>query len=217
MSNEPQIVTARAELDTRYLKNGLVTLIIPMRPKLAEFIGFIVAQWGGFEVRMDALIDGFHKGLKKDPPENWNRLPFKKRKELFKTTYREYLPQVGWADEIAPLDNICATAADLHWRRNVIVHGFYRYHLPATYNGPEDDVHMTAYGRHKNRDVEIELSEETLSKLFHEIAHLNGDLMSRMARRGVSIDNPEMLVEDKWFLQDQEHGSFQTAPIPNRP
>ncbi|HKT14660.1 MAG TPA: hypothetical protein VJR87_04560 [Allosphingosinicella sp.] len=216
MSDEPKAVTARGELDARYLKNGLVTLIIPMRPKLAELIGFIVAQWGGFEVRMDAFIDGFHKAMRKDPPENWKRLPFRKRKELFKATYREYLPEVGWGDEIAPLDNICATAADLHWRRNVIVHGFYRYHLPATYKGPEDDVHMTAYGVHNKRDVEIELSEETLAKIFHDIAHLNGDLMSRMARRGASIDNPEMLVEDKWFLQDQEHGSFQTVPIPNR-
>lgn len=216
MSDDPRLTRVSAALDVRYLRDGLATLVIPLEPRLAELIGLIIAQWGGFEARVNALIKALHTAMGKLPPDHWERLGFRRRKELLKDAYREYLPLVGWESETPLLDSICGNASDLHWRRNVIAHGFYRYFRPPENSAPDVHALLVAFGTHKNRDVQIDLTEDVLSKLFHDIAHLNGELMRLLARRGVSIDIQEIVIEDKWLLQDQEHGKFQTVPMPDK-
>lgn len=203
------VLDVQFSLEHAYLKEGCHTLVIPIENKLLELIGNIAVQWGHYEVIMNALIEAFHVRLCREPPQRWQRLGFKKRKELFRDIMGDYFTAVGWQDEIAPFKAICARAADLHWRRNVIVHGFYRAAREA---GP---VRYTAWGNHKGREVSIPITDPILRQLFHDLAHLNGEVAARLAARGASIDDLSLAFDDTQILQGPEHGSFEFLPNAN--
>lgn len=206
MVDEVPTLTVEFSLEHAYLKEGCHTLVIPIEPKLLELIGYIAVQWGHFEVVMNALINAFHVRMQRNPPERWQRLGFKRRKELFLNIMDHYFTAVGWQEEIAPFKAICGRAADLHWRRNVIVHGFYRVMRetgPACY---------TAWGNHNGREVSIPITDSTLRQLFHDLAHLNGAVAARLSARGASLDDLSVAFDDTQILQGPEQGSFHILP-----
>ncbi|MEV4933931.1 hypothetical protein [Sphingobium sp. LSP13-1-1.1] len=203
-----------SNLAVPYLRDGLATLLIPIPSVLTELIGRIVVQWGAFELRMDALVQGTSTALQREPDERWQRLPFKKRKTLFRELMREYLSRTHQPQFAGEFDKICGTAASLHWKRNVVAHGFYQMAAPESGN-PDDNIQFIAHGTHNGRDVSIAIQEDVLTELWHDIAHLGGALMVSAVKIGAALTHPELVIEDKWLLQDQPQGSFQSLPIPN--
>ena len=209
MVDDAPVINVQFSLEHAYLKEGCHTLVIPIEPKLLELIGYIAVQWGHYEVIINALIEAFHVRMYRQPPEKWQRFGFRKRKELFLGIMSDYFTSIGWHDEIAPFKAICARAADLHWRRNIIVHGFYRV---ARETGP---IRYTAWGNHKGREVSIQVTDPILRQLFHDLAHLNGEVVARLADRGATFDDLSVAFDDTQILQGPEHGSFQILPNAN--
>lgn len=202
-------------LDARYLRDGEHTLIIPLSNEVATLIGLIAIHWGGFEQRMDGLIDALFPRLNKSPPDNWRRLNFKRRRKLFKEVATEYTRTLFPA-ETEVLHGIADRSGDLHWRRNVVVHGYIEMASSSNMDiGEEAAFH--ARGVHNSKDVSVSLDTDTLEKLRHDIAHLGGNLMASVFRMGGNISNgsPELVVPDSKILNGPESGNFQFLPTPN--
>ena len=72
------------------------------------------------------------------------------------------------------------------------------------------DVIFYAVNRYKGRDIQIDLDEATLGKLWHDIAHLGGNLMAGISRLGGHLDtvSPEVVVADKDVLQSAPSGNL---------
>ncbi|WP_397597719.1 hypothetical protein [Sphingorhabdus sp.] len=204
-------VTVSSSLDTTYLRHGLHTMVIPIEPDLLAYIGQIIMHWGHFECTMDTLIREIHVGLKKTPPDNWDSKSFSQRKKLFRDITQAYCARVGWEDEIGEFAKICADAADLHWRRNIIAHGIYQP-VAETKKYPQ---HWVAVGTRKKEPVNLRVDETTLKKLFYDLGHLNGHLMALLARKGASFSHLTLTLPDAQLLQDSPSGDLQFLPIRN--
>jgi len=75
-------VAISSELNLDYLKAGEHTLVIPLPDDVVKHIGQIVVLWGGFEFRMDVMIETILPRLHMQEPGGWRQLNFKKRKRL---------------------------------------------------------------------------------------------------------------------------------------
>jgi hypothetical protein len=204
------------QFDATHLKAGEFSLVIPLPDELAILIGRIAIGWGGFEQRMDAVIDHMHICLAKTPPDNWRRLAFRRRKTLFKEITKAYT-QLMFPNETVVLKEIADRSGDVHWRRNTVVHGYIT--IDGKLTKETGDTVYVATGTHKGNDVKIPLDIKTLSKLQHDIAHLGGKLMASIFRMGgnVAFGVPELVVADIDLLQTPQSGSFQFLPTPNTP
>ena len=207
--------TSKAQFDVRYLKKGEISLIIPVQPRHAELIGMIVFYWGAFEVRLDSCIRSIHEVMRRELPTNFERMQFKRRNELFREIIEDYLPntgQDGWIELLPVFKSLSHRAAALQWKRNVVAHGFYTYHQPID-RDPQLPPIVTATSIYKGRRVEIRLTDDILSKLKHDIAHLSGRLMFELLSRGLTFGQPEILVEDRDMLTGAFEGSFPLVPM----
>jgi hypothetical protein len=213
-------VPLTAKFDIRYLKAGEFSLVIPIPDELVTLIGRIAIGWGGFEQRMDAVIENVHASLAKTPPGNWRRWAFRRRKTLFKEITAEYT-KIMFPNEVDVFNEIANRSGDLHWRRNIVVHGYVTVDgkLTKELGGSPITPVFVATGTHKGRDVRILLDMETLTKLQHDIYYLGGKLMAAIFRMGGNLvtGSPELVVADTEFLQDPQSGSFQFLPTPNIP
>ena len=208
-----------AKLDVRHLKAGEYTLLIPVPDEIATEIGRVAIGWGGFEQRMDALIDMIFRCTGNEPIPNWRRLSFRKRKEIFRGLVTAYTDKV-FPDETEIIRKIADRSADLHWRRNIVAHGYIAIYPKPDRDVPgQRDTGFVALGKHKGKDIRMPLEVESLQKLWHDIAHLGGALMASVARMGGGTHglSPEIVVADRDFLREAPRGKFQILPIPHTP
>lgn len=203
-------------LNITYLSPVENTLVIPIPLEAATAIGEIVVLWGGFEQRMDAILEWVFAFRGVHPPEKWRREPFKKRKKIFRQQMIECC-RLMFPQEEKVFRQIADTAGVLHWQRNAVAHGYVEIrHKPNPNAATGSDAFFVARGQHNGRDVEISLDRETLSKLRHDVAHLGGKLMAATFRMGGNIENgsPEIVVADKHFFGRSRWGIFQTLATP---
>jgi hypothetical protein len=78
------------ELDASHLEEGSYTLVIPIPEEIISLIGRVVINWGGFELRMNALIGHIFVTMGKVPEPRWEFQSFDRRKSLFKSLLTEY-------------------------------------------------------------------------------------------------------------------------------
>jgi hypothetical protein len=219
MSDKPSPVSVPfdGQFNINYLKAGEHSLLIPIPERIATLIGLIAVQWGAFEIRMDTMIETVCDRLGRKPPPLWKTLSFRQRKKLFRDTMAEYTGRI-FPDESATFRKIVATAGDLHWRRNTVAHGYIVIgSVPDHASETGHRATYTAFGTHKGRQTKIELTEEGLDKLRHDIMHLGGALIAAIHRMGGGLDQPELVIADRDLLQDQQSGSFQMLPIARIP
>lgn len=203
-------------LNSQHLEDGKHTFIIPFDDTVAALVGQIIAYWGAFEIRMDATTDHIATIMARDLPQNWKRLPFKKRKVMFRDLSRDYTLAMFPA-HTRDFELITSTAADLHWRRNLVAHGYYE----ATPGRKEPDTGKYLIRYHATSVIKgvrqtIQLDEETLEKLWHDIAHLNGHLLSTINKMGGESSALEIVVQDKDLLQTDPQGTVRMLPISSR-
>lgn len=196
----------------RNLKGGQYTLVVPVPESILEKIGRVAIQWGAFELRMDKTIEAILLRLYRIEP-GWENLPFRKRKKLFKDVMTDYTTKL-FPHETKTFQAIADNSADLHWRRNTVVHDYVVGHAP-TGGKDGDEATFTAFGTHNGKKVQIPLELESLEELAHDVAHLGGNLVAATARMGgrLETESPEIVIADKDFLQIQQSGSFQILPI----
>ncbi|UYQ71608.1 hypothetical protein OF122_16425 [Pelagibacterium flavum] len=199
-----------------HLKPDAHTFLIPLKDDVAMLIGQIVVYWGAFEVRMDVMIEAISERLYKSPPQGWKRLAFKKRKELFRDLMREYTAAL-FPDLTQTFDQICGNAADLHWRRNLVAHGYYELGG----DGEDDEAgaqgaSYTAHGEVKGKSKSLPVTPDILEKLWHDIAHLNGALLVAINFMGGKVSSAGFVIPDKDLLQDQQSGNFRLLAISDK-
>jgi len=195
-----------------HLEVGKSLLVLPIPTEIVALIGRVAVQWGGFEARMDQIIATTLAGCGREDV-NWRFKSFRARKELFRELMVEYT-STYCPQETSTLLNVAANAAELHWRRNTVLHGTIGITSePDSSSETGYRAAFTAHSRHQNRSTHIPLDQVTLDKLWHDIAHLGGALMSSYLRMGGGIDGVELVVEDKEFLQGPDMGEFNFVPI----
>lgn len=208
MSNKIQIKFEGAFKIT-HLHEGGYTFFLPLNDNVARLIGQIIVYWGAFELRMDKMIEVAHTSLGTPASDGWKTLPFKKRKTLFRDIMRTYSSRVCPQEKVI-FDQIVTKSGDLHWRRNVVAHGYYNMGWHETPD--EDGLYKSLYtanGTVKGTTRSIRIDEDTLEKLWHDIAHLTGDLLAAINRiGGTAGDGRELVIADRDLLQGPQSGSF---------
>lgn len=156
----------------------------------AAMVGSIAVQWGHAENLISDLIA--YMVADTDFEERFKRRRgFKDRAAIA----RQVLPTIvfGREDDHArsELPRLLGIAATLNWQRNIVVHGRYSFRFP-----PFSSIAIpTARGIHNGREVAIELSDDNLQKLWHDLCHLGGDL-HRLCLRVGDVTGGPILLED---------------------
>jgi hypothetical protein len=140
--------------------------------RLAMRVGHLALAWSHIDQRVDQIISGALVANGETWP-GWSKLPFRKRKELFRAQTRKLFSQDGAI--LRYLDTVMADAATAHWKRNVVVHGKTSLHIYMT-SGAEPYVRLIAEGTHNARPVRLELDEAELLQLFWDLGHIAGRL-----------------------------------------
>ena len=192
---DAQAMPTSRDFDRRFLKPGAQLLMLPIGQELAVLIGTVAAQWGAFE----GLFAQMGRTLAEaagDDERFANQKGFARRIVLV----REYARLVKFSKNDAGgkalLETILRTAADLHWRRNIVVHGEYGFTWPPH----SSHAHARATGVHNGREVTIKLDHDTLTRLWHDIAHLGGE-MHRLGTLTGEVEGGLGVIADDRLLE----------------
>jgi hypothetical protein len=188
--------TALTVLRPQYLTEGKYTTIMPLPDKIFCLVGLVVVHWGTFETEMDKVIQGILLAVKKEV-DGWERQAFSKRKSLFVDLVKAHIA-TAYPIAATQYRELLGSAADLQWRRNLVSHGVYRVTFPPA--GPESPF-FWAEGIHKGKPISLQINEETLDKLWHDIAHLTGGLLATVSLHGKVGGEWPMTFSDTEILQ----------------
>lgn len=177
--------------DDKAVKKPFADLPIP--EEACGWIGKLAFTWGYFELELDRFIVALEKETDTDHASL--KQSFKKRKERCRD-----LSKVAFAanptihDEVA---SILGSAADLHWRRNVIVHGSSTVKLKAM--GPKNDKVWIEYdlvfkGDMEGKKTSLHLKANDIERLYYQIGHLAGRLVQMI---NPDDEVPGLASEDK--------------------
>jgi hypothetical protein len=198
LSDENKSVVT-ASFNISYLKEGKDIVFLPIPDGILRLIGLVAAHWGTFEVVLNKLIEASYVAIG-GAPDGWQRLGFAKRKKLFVDIVRNDLKNTFPA-AASNYIKIAGDAADLHWQRNIVVHGLYRVTFPPA--GSESPT-FWAEGTHNGNEVKIPIDVPTLEKLWHGIAHLTGGLMSTVRLHGSVEGWPQTFSDTELLRTHQE-------------
>jgi hypothetical protein len=184
--------------------------------------GKIALSWSDQEQMFDQFLAALLNATGGVGNVSWQRLNFKKRKELFRKRMKDVFRND--ADVLSYLSTLLGDMADLHWRRNAIVHGKVRTHV--TVNGVAPDLQVTVTmvidTRHNGKDIHLELSDQDLEKLYCRSAHIAGRMKAVSEPLGFG-SGPNLPFADRSALQaflQTNHPSFanhSTQPPPPQP
>lgn len=137
----------------------------PSDALLYGYVGQLAIAWGGFEGDLNALLDAllFANG---EDPRRAHIGSFRTRKGLF----REHMDiALASCPAIrATLDQVLNEAAQLAWRRNILLHG-------EISTGPRDGSGvLKATGEHNGKLIELEYGADTLRAFLMRIAQMHG-------------------------------------------
>ena len=107
---------------------------------------------------------------------------------------------------------LLGAAADLHWRRNLVAHGHYLVTFPPA---GTDAPSFWAEGTHKGKPVRLSIDETTLDKLWHDIAHLVGELRATANTHGTAGGWPEVF-SDTDLLRIHRESMHPWNPDPDK-
>lgn len=217
LPSERVAVTTKIGFRIDHLQKGKYTFLLPLDPEVATLIGQIAVYWGAFEVRMDALIESLSKRNGTQPQEGWRLQSFKKRRDLFKKEISQYTQSqfegvARFSELHAPFMALCANSGDLHWQRNILAHGYYEI-KPRQMPNVNPSYYFVAHGKVKGQIRTILIDVPTLSKLWHDVAHILGDLMVLVNRMGGRINEWDQVVPDEDLLRDEPHGTVRTLDL----
>ena len=210
LSNENKSFVV-SSFNINYLKEGGHVILQPIPGDLLYHIGFVAVHWGTFEIELNNFIRVMLRAMGREVA-GWDRLSFVKRKKLFvdliKETFAEDFPEVAKSYQ-----SIAGSAADLHWRRNLVVHGQYRVTFPPA---GADKPNFWAEGKHNGREVCISIDQATLEKLWHDIAHLGGALRATAATHGATTEGWPYSLPNTEILRIHRESIHPGNPNPDK-
>lgn len=137
----------------------------PSDAHLYGYVGQLAIAWGSFERELNDLLDALLFASGEDP-RRAHIGPFRTRKALFRERMETALASCPTIR--ATLDQVLHEAAQLAWRRNILLHGEIR-------TGPHDGSGvLKATGEHNGKLIELEYDADTLRAFLLRIAHMHG-------------------------------------------
>jgi hypothetical protein len=202
---------AALDFDIRFMRKGKHSTLLFLPKEYHASIGLIVAYWGNFEVVFDSMLDGLLEGEKSGgvvrSTTDWRKQKFRCRNSIFKEVCSEWLST--WRPtEAQTLLQISDTAADLHWRRNMIAHGTYAFTMP-----PNSNVATRCRAISASTGKEMPFDEKVLKKLYHDISHLTADLVMTVRAFG-EIQGPFHALPDTEILRFYRETDHPWHPNP---
>ncbi|MDP3660791.1 hypothetical protein [Phenylobacterium sp.] len=173
---------------------------------LYGYVGQLAVAWGGFEGDLNAMLDAilFKAG---EDPRRAHIGPFRTRKALFRqhmVSVFETCPTI-----CATLDRMLNEAAQLHWRRNIVLHGEIR-------TGATDGSGvLKAVGEHNGKLIELEYGAESLRAFLMRVGHMHG-LLDAIG------EDPEPPSHERQFVRaflrsaHPHSGGRGLSPIPHK-
>jgi hypothetical protein len=187
---------------------------VPTTDAMCGWIGKVAITWSELELRLDEMISALLKGTSTESPSNIDRLNFKKRKELCRSLAKkmfENSPNV-----LAVLSKILGDSADLHWRRNFVVHGRLKTTLYVTSHGnpsrgipPKIDANISVSSRHNGQQKTLTVTTGGMEKLFYDIGYALGRL--------IQFSTPDTQVPGLSSFDKDQLRNFLVSNHPNLP
>jgi hypothetical protein len=190
--NKSQVTVS---FNVQYLKKGSHIVFLPVPEAELRLIGLVAAHWGTFEVQLNSLIASILASIGQ-VIDGWERLGFKKRKEMLADLIKEQLADLPETER--RYRKLLGDAADLYWRRNTVAHGQYRVTFPPAGSEPPS---FWAESFYKNRPVRVDINVPTLEKLWHDIAHLTGELQQIVKSHGGTVSGWPQAWPDEQILR----------------
>jgi hypothetical protein len=176
-------------------------------------IGQITTAWGTFEEPMDTLITWLIRETNSDIETRIDRLNFRKRKELCRKLIKIYFSPSPYI--MSYLLKVLDDAADLQWRRNLLVHGHITYEADFMFTDPPTTtMRLRVTGRHNGKEVVETYSIDDLEAIYYKSLHLIGRMQFV---HGVNIENPLLSLPDKLILLNFALKNLQSPPTPPTP
>jgi hypothetical protein len=211
--NPPQQAEAEYDFKTKYLRKGKHLTLLHLPNIYHADIGLVIAYWGHLEMALNQALKGLIDAEAADnvarDTAGWQRLPFRKRKRLFKAICREWVSTWN-APVAAELGKIADKASSLARKRNMIAHGTYAFTLLAHSSTAE-----------KCRAINYETGEEmffdsdVLQRLWHDISHLTADLILEMSKIA-EIQGLFHALPDTEILRIYRETNHPWNPNPNK-
>jgi hypothetical protein len=185
----------------------------PIPDGLCGWIGKLAITWSLVELQLDQLIKALLEASHTSAPDGWERRDFKKRKELCRDLAKTFF--AGASSVISHLCTILDTAANLHWRRNIILHGT----LSVTLTAMQDpgrvwiEATLSAHSR-RYSGTTLVFNTSDVEDLFYEIGHVSG-LLNQFMTVG---DAPSSIASDDISrLQDFLRDNLPIPPTMQKP
>lgn len=180
-------------------------LIVPIHGSLLSLIGAVIVHWSNFERTFDEHLDRFIADAWSEEVDGKLSSQFTARKKLFIRLARRLFAD---HESIASyFERIAKESDDLRAQRDIIVHGLLVSHHPKSEDLP---VIFTATGMRKGKAVTLKIDEDTLGRIWQQLAHLAGDLANCA---DTSPGRPHTLsLHDRSLLQAFVSKARQTPP-----
>lgn len=147
----------------------------PIQYELYQILGLITMSWGGIEIRHDELIRSILKERPELHVDGWERLNFRKRREQCRKMIKEFFG--GTAPSISEyLLKTLDLAAELYWKRNLLVHGEVSSYLGIGLGTEITRFGIKASGRHNGKEISLILFPSDLNIIYYELMHCYGRL-----------------------------------------
>jgi len=164
---------AAVTYSTKWLpEEGEVSLAyVPLPKTFPSLIGQVAVYWGNFELKLNEILEALVAEGTPVKDLRWATRSFDQRKGLFRDRVTEHFS--SHPNIVSHLLGIFDAASDLHWRRNIVIHGQFISTI-APYSSTISKVR--AFGIHKGNPIEAEVTEDFLDWLWHQIAMLTANL-----------------------------------------
>lgn len=210
MSNKTSSGSSENAITMIPIKRSLLTkscaLHLPPVPlEYYQPIGAVVVFWGTLETAIDGILKALLSHTNYERP-GWEFLGFKSRKKLLRERIKAAFGSPSTiSDAMLPL---ISSAAEMHWKRNLFVHGHYVHTFPKSGMG-----HLEVTGKVGRKIITRKFTLEEIQRLYQDLSVLIGELTSLFDPNAPHSPLPS---KDRQTLQEITRRHLRDANLPTR-
>lgn len=179
----------------------------PFPPEFYPLIGIIALAWGMYDVLFNRLLAALLDATGDTTEPRWRTANYRRRRGLCHKNIRTYFSAEPRLKNY--LETLLDESADIHNKRNAIIHGTIACQLLPT-SPPQ--VCLVTEAKHNGRSVVMTFTADELESIGYDIMHLNG-------RLNLTFQNPVqgLSSSDISSLQALLSRSPHILPTPSSP
>lgn len=172
VEDEPQPGSMRIQVGVDHYQPGIPMPMYFPHPSLLQGIGLLMIHWGTFENIFQEYFSAHcrYAGMN---VKKFQASSFRRRASRLCLATRKIFEDDS--SQVTFIDGVCKKANEISWYRNTIAHGDLRIEMPSSASGE-----FTKFFMSRPYDGElrtIELTEDAVSQVWHDAAHLAGALI----------------------------------------